>query len=347
MRTSWWWSVVLFACDGEVMGADRDGGSRADDGGAVDAARSDGAIEPGRDAGDRPDASFVRGVTNPEILFEGTEMDLGRHYGLYLQDDTSSIELADDPTGAARRVIRFRKTKSEEWTHVMVRPADMRTDYREAAQVTEYEVAYHYRQSVYVTGDPQYSDVSFNLIEDFHCEPCEANNLQIMLNMDGDGSLCLWIAYSTDPEFDPRGYNRGGSSDPWDVISPNRTVAGVRPDGYADIEGELPPTGSLVICRDDLPTERIFDRWVELEIIMRPSSYETGVVMMWLDGHPYFYDGPNIYRWNQDSSDSLPVNTFQIGLYGSAVEPAPDTDPFFEMFATPPRIELGDGILGR
>jgi hypothetical protein len=321
--------------------------------------RDSGTDEPDarapRDGGPRPDAGprsdggpppEGRELTNAEVLFEGTELDLGRQYGLYVQDDRSSIDIAGDPLGIFGDVIRYRHFKDSNWTHTMVRPGDARTDYREGAQVRAYEAVYRYRQDLLVTADPQWSEPSMNLLEDFHCEPCEANTLQIMLNYDGDGSLCLWIAYSTDPDFDPRGPNRGGRTDPWELLGENRFYLQAGPDGRPDLEEALPETASILLCRDDVRTEDLFGRWVEVEMIVRPSSYDTGTIRAWIDGRPYRFDGPNNYRWNQDRPDPLPVNTFQIGLYGSQLSPQDGAPEHFEIFTTPPRIELGDGIAG-
>lgn len=329
--------------------ADPDAGSPADtpraDTPGLDAPGLDAPIVP-VDAGPRADSG--RGITGAEVLFEGTELALGTEYGLYVQDDRGSIDVVPDPLGTHGDVLRFRHPKDADWAHTMVRPTDRRTGYTEAAQVRSYESVYYFREEMLVTPDDQWTEPSMNLLEDFHCEPCEANSLQLFLNYDGDGSVCWWVAYSTDPDFDPRGMNRGGDTDPWDVISPNRTTIRIADDGTPTLPGTLPETGSLLLCRDDVDLDRLFGRWVEVEMIVRPSSYDSGVLMLFIDGEPYFYDGPNNYRWNQDDPDDpLPVNVFQIGLYGSPVDPAPGSSPYFEIYATPPRIEIGTGILGR
>lgn len=323
-----------------------------DDAGRPDAPRLDGGARP--DVRATPmDAPITEDggpptITGAEVLFEGTELDLSRHYGMYIQDDRGSIDVVDDPLGIHGDVIRFRHPKDADWAHTMVRPLDRRTDYEDAAQVRSYESVYHYRQSVLITADPQWTEPSMNLLEDFHCEPCEANSLQLFLNYAGDGSVCWWVAFSEDPDFDPRGANRGGDTDPWEVISPNRTTIWMNDDGTPGDHDPIPDTGSLLLCREDLDIDRLFGRWVDVEMIVRPSSYDTGVLMLWIDGEPYFYDGPNNYRWNQDDvSEPLPVNTFQIGLYGSPVDPADGAASYFEIFTTPPRIEIGTGIAGR
>ncbi len=343
-------TLLLAACGGED--ATPDGGDRRDGGGAGSdgsgggddggSAGTDGGRS--RDAGPRPDGG-VRGVTSPEVLFEGTELDLDRQYGLYIQDDGSSIDIVDDPLGEMGSVIRFRDAKRGDWTHTMVRPADMRTGYRDPAQIVDWEVPYHYVERMLVTPDPQLETEFYNLLEDFHCEPCEANDLQIVVNWRRENTLCLWIAYSTDAGFDPRGTNRGSSFDPWPDINGNATFVTIAADGTSDLPSSVPPTGALLLCREDVHLADLAGRWVDVEMVVRPSSYDTGVVMLWIDDHLYRYDGPNSYRWNQDSSGSLPVNTFQIGLYGGSVTPASGTADYFELFATPPRIELGTDIL--
>ncbi|MGE0789011.1 MAG: hypothetical protein AB7S26_25285 [Sandaracinaceae bacterium] len=334
--------------DGGLEGADAamgDGGRRRRDAGEpADASDVDAASVPDVDAGPRTFAGF--GVTSPEVLFEGTELDLSRQYGLYIQDSRGRIDVVPDPEGTRGDVIRFRHPKDSSWAHTMVRPTDARTGYRDAAQVRAYEAGYYYRQDMYVTADPDWDRLAMNLLEDFHCEPCEANTLQVMLNYDGRDSLCIWIAYSTDPAFDPRGHNRGSSFDPWPALSgPNRFVVPVGSDGAPSLPSSLPDTGALLLCRDDLHTSDLFDRWVTVEMMVRPSSYDSGVVAVSIDGHLYRYDGPNNYRYNQDRPDPLPVNTFQIGLYGEPVGPSGGAASYFEIYTTPPRIELGDDVL--
>jgi hypothetical protein len=231
----------------------------------------------------------------------------------------------------------------------MVRLTDKRGGYRDAAQVTRWESAYHYKQAFYLAPDPQWSHAFTNILEDFHCEPCEANNLQLYGSYQNDDELCLWIAYSTSDSFDPRGLARGSDFDPWPDISGNRTDLTMGADGYAtNLPASLPETGSILLCRSDLAVSDLFGRWVDFELLVKPSSHDSGVIKMWVDGKPYFFDGPNSYRWNQDgpgAADSLPVNVFQWGLYMGSEQPMSGTPEAWEMFATPPLLELGDDIV--
>src|SRR5207245_1366494 len=149
------------------------------------------------------------------------------------------------------------------------------------------------------------------------CEPCEANNTQLMANLgDGPDSICMWIIYSTDDTFDPRGTSRGGSTDPWPILGANKTTLDAAADG-STTPGSVPPTGEIYLLRTDLHVSDIQGRWIAFQMLMKSSSYPAnGQLKMWLDGKPYFYDGANIYRWNQEgkSSGSAAVNVFQLGL---------------------------------
>jgi hypothetical protein len=247
-------------------------------------------------------------------------------------------------------VLRFVHPKAnEDWTHEMVRLTDKRTGYQDAAQVTEWESAYHYQQQTYLPNDPQYSRDFVNLLEDFHCEPCEANNLQIYTSYVEADSVCIWIAYSTDENFDPRGPDRGGSTDPWETLGgDNRLELWLAPDGTPTLPATMPPTASLLLCRDDLKVSDLFERWVDVEILVKVSSFESGVVKFWIDGKPFFYDGPNAYRYNQTgagSDDALPVNVFQWGLYMGPFDVMAGTPDDWVLYATPPRLELGDDVV--
>lgn len=284
----------------------------------------------------------IRGVTNPQLVFAGTETTLVPFYDVYDQDPAGEVSFVDDPVHGP--VLRMRKSKASDWQHVMVRLGDKRTGYQDAARLPEYERAYHYQQKFKVTADPQFSTVNFNLLEDFHCEPCEANNLQLVINYNNDDSLCLWVAYSTDANFDPRGTARGSSFDPWPTINANRTQIAIGEDGRASVPANLPSTGALFLCRDDLHLSDISDRWVDFEMIVRSSSHDSGVIKMWIDGKPYFFDGPNSYRWNQLDASSAATNNFQLGLYGEGVTPQTGTPSTWELQATPPRVEIGDDV---
>ena len=259
------------------------------------------------------------------------------------------MEFVDDPVGGTRRVLRFVRPKSADWTHEMVRLLDKRSDYRDAAQVTEWETAYHYKQEMYLPNDPQYSRDFVNLLEDFHCEPCEANNLQLYTSYVEPDSVCLWVTYSTDPEFDPRGPDRGGTTDPWDSLrDENRLELWLAADGTPTLPATMPETAALLLCRDDVRVSDLFERWVNVEFLVKVSSYDTGVIRVWIDGKPFFYDGPNGYRFNQDGdgrNDALPVNVFQWGLYMQAFDVMDGTPDDWVLYATPPLLELGDDVI--
>jgi hypothetical protein len=287
-------------------------------------------------------------LDSPEILFDGTELDLDK-YNMRIDDPNGFVDIVDDPAGAAEKVLRFYEMKENGgYSHVMARPGDKRANYQEAAQLTEYEAAYHYRQRFYVSEDKQLSTAFINLVEDFHCEPCEANSLQLFTSYQVDDSVCLWVAYSTDANFDPRGLDRGSDFDPWPTISANKTTIPIQADGSPSVPANLPETGALLLCRDDLHVSQIQGRWIDLELYVKPSSHDSGRIKMWLDGKPYFYDGPNNYRWNQDETigeKSFPINNFQFGLYMAAVSPDPGTPDHWELFTTPPFIEIGKDLL--
>lgn len=302
-------------------------------------------------SGNSPDASGVdaapgvRAVTNAKIVFDGTETDL-KKYSPRIDDNVSNVTIAADPKGVYGNVLRFRRSKAAEFSHSMERPLDKTTNYQDAAQVVLHEKAYHYKQKFYVTGDPQYTNEYMNFLEDFHCEPCEANNMQIYTSYVEDNSVCMMINYSTSPSFDPRGLNRGSNFDPWPTLSANRIKITLNPDGTATLPGKLPETGALQLCRSDLKMSDLFDRWVDIEMLVKPSAGPTGTMRLWIDGKPYFYLGPNTYRYNQDRpNDSLAVNNFQFGLYGPKAIQKAGTPNYFELYTTPPRIETGDDIL--
>jgi hypothetical protein len=314
---------------------------------AILAACGSGTTSSSSDGGDHEQADAApagtRGVTDPVVVFDGTETELGTQYGVYDQSEGGSIDFVEDPLGQLGQVIRFVKPKDADWAHVMLRLTDKRTGYQEPAQVTEWETSYHYHQKMLVDDDPQYTTSFMNLLEDFHCEPCEANNLQLYSGYLDDDSLCLWVAYSTDPTFDPRGLARGSDFDPWPTLTANRVQLTVGADGYPASPPTLPPTGSLVICRPDLHVSDLLGRWVDVELLVKSSSYDSGQIKVWIDGKPFFFDGPNSYRWNQVSDDALPVNTFQWGLYGGAVDAQGPSA--WVLYATPPRLELGGDIV--
>jgi hypothetical protein len=282
-------------------------------------------------------------------VFDGTELALGAQYSLFVQAPNSSVQVVSDPAGGNFSVLQFHEAKQNggfSTGHTMVAMHDKRTNYTSYAQMTDFEKSYHQKQRLYVGTDPQFQTFGVNLLEDNHCEPCEANNIMLMTDTQGNGSVCLWVVYSTDPTFDPRGASRGGTTDPWATLDAHQTVLSVAQDGSTN-PSNLPPTGMIWMCRSDVTVSSLQGRWVDYEILVKSSSYATGQVVMWLDGKPYSYNGPNSYRWNQlgTSGTSRAVNAFQMGLYMNATTPAPGTSSYWDIYSTPPRIEFGDDIV--
>ncbi len=326
-------SLDLLESDASLAPMGLDGGMGAPDGG----------IDGGPPGG-------TRTVTNPQVLFDGTELDLNSQYWQYIEDPGGSVVVADDPLGVLGSVLRFREQKEHSgWQHVMVAAQDKRDGYNSFAQISTYGPVYHTIQKVFLRGDPQYmQETSMGVFDiDYHCEPCQANNLGIGMGNNGAGSICLTINYSTDSTFDPRGPTRGGTVNPWVTINANSFVVPVAADGTPDLPSPLPPTGSVSLCRSDLSVSDVSDRWVDIELLVRPSSYDTGVIRLWIDGKPFFYEGPNDFRWNElgSSSSATPVSAFQWGIYMPSFTPASGTPTYWELFTTPPHIEIGDDIV--
>lgn len=354
-------SVLPLGCGSDPASTDTGGGgsSATNSGGAAgtSAAGAAGTMGPGGAGGSAGNSGGTTGssgsgpsgctLDSPEVLFAGNELDLDK-YSMRIDDPNGFVDIVDDPAGEPDKVLRFYEMKENGgFSHVMARPYDKRSNYQDTAQLTKYEAAYHYRQRFYLSEDKQLSTSFINLIEDFHCEPCEANSLQLYTGYLVDDSVCLWVAYSTDAGFDPRGLDRGSDFDPWPTISANKTTIPIKADGSPSVPGNLPETGALLLCRDDLHVSDLQGRWIDIELMVKPSSYDSGRIKMWLDGKPYFYDGPNNYRWNQDETigeESLPINNFQFGLYMAEVSPDPGTPDHWELFTTPPFIEIGDDL---
>lgn len=351
---------ALFACSSSDSspapandgGTDTSGDGTANDGStdsSTDGATTDSPPSDSITDGDASSHSGTRTVTHPRVVFDGTELDI-KKYDLYVQPSSSSIDIGKDPAGSGSALHFLENKMNGGWNsgHVMVRPLDKRTGYTKGASLPEYEKSYHIKQKLYVGNDPQFRVQPLNLLEDNHCEPCEANNTQLMANTgDGADSICMWIIYSTDDTFDPRGTSRGGSYDPWPILGAHKTTLHPAADGTTSGSG-LPPTGEIFLCRTDLHVSDIQGRWVEFEMLMKSSSYPAnGQLEMWLDGRPYFFDGANMYRWNQSgkSGTSAATNTFQLGLYMDQVAPASGSPDHWEIWTSPPFIEVGDDIV--